>query len=167
MWKHSTLSRCMPFFWKCNTRMMSCMLPSIWECSIRFSAYLEVWLLCMKEQHNTNTAPSEFLYNRLNSYQLHEMEYHREENIVNNILHNNSFPVPTRKPKIQFDPPSHNTLTRQKWTTFTYTGPEATYITRLFKHTNLKIAYHTSHNMQSYLAQNTHIQGHFRTITSL
>jgi hypothetical protein len=96
-----------------------------------------------------------FLYNRLNSYQSHETEYQREENIIHNILHNNSFPIPTRKPKIQFDLPSNNTLTRQKWTIFAYTGPETTYITKLFKHTNLKTAYHTSHNILSYLAQNT------------
>ena len=96
-----------------------------------------------------------FVYNRLNSYQLHETEYHREENIIHNILHNNSFPIPTRKPKTQFNPPSHNALTRQKWTTFTNRGPETTYITKLFKHTNLKIAYRTSNNTQSYPAQNT------------
>jgi len=43
------VSKWMPFFWKCNSCMTSCMLPSEWECSIRCSAYLEVWLLCMKE----------------------------------------------------------------------------------------------------------------------
>jgi hypothetical protein len=35
-----------------------------------------------------------FLYNRLNSYQLHETEYQWEENIIQNFLHNNSFPLP-------------------------------------------------------------------------
>jgi len=34
------------FFWNCMT---SCMFPRVCECSIRCSAYLEVWLLCMNE----------------------------------------------------------------------------------------------------------------------
>jgi len=75
--------------------------------------------------------------------------------IIQNILHNNSFRLPPWKPKTQADPPPYNAPTNQKWTTFTYTGQETTYITKLFKHTNLKIAYHTANNVQSYLTQNT------------
>jgi hypothetical protein len=36
-----------------------------------------------------------FLYNRLNSYQLNEEEHQREENIIHNILLNNSFTIPS------------------------------------------------------------------------
>jgi hypothetical protein len=96
-----------------------------------------------------------FLYNRLNSYQLHDTEYQREDNIIRSILQNNSFPLPPRKPKTQTVPPPYNAPTKQKWTTFTYTGPETSYITKLFKHTNLRIAYRTANNIQSYLNQNT------------
>jgi len=42
MWKHSIVN--------CNNRMMSCMFPRVCECSIRCSAYFEVWLLCIKER---------------------------------------------------------------------------------------------------------------------
>jgi hypothetical protein len=45
---------------------------------------------------------------------------------------------------------------KQKWTTFTYVSPETTFITKLFKYTNLKIAYRTSNNIQSYLSLNPH-----------
>jgi hypothetical protein len=31
-------------------------------------------------------------------------------------------------------------ISRYKWTTFTYTGKETIYNTKLFKHTNIKIA---------------------------
>jgi hypothetical protein len=96
-----------------------------------------------------------FLYNRLNSDQLHETEHQREENFIQNILHNKSFPIPPQKPKTLFDPPPPQGP-HEKLTTFTYTGPESTYITKLFKHINLKIAYCTSNNIQSYLTQNTH-----------
>jgi hypothetical protein len=35
------------------------------------------------------------LYNRLNTYDLHDDEYKTEENIIHNILYNNSFPIHT------------------------------------------------------------------------
>jgi hypothetical protein len=35
-----------------------------------------------------------------------------------------------------------------------HAGPETSYITKLFKHTNHKIAYRTSNNIQSFLSQN-------------
>jgi hypothetical protein len=38
-----------------------------------------------------------FLYNRLNTYQLHNEEYQQEENIIHNILYNNSFPIHPQK----------------------------------------------------------------------
>ena len=36
-----------------------------------------------------------FLYNRLNSYHLNADEYLQEQNIIHNILWNNSFPIPS------------------------------------------------------------------------
>jgi hypothetical protein len=106
-------------------------------------------------------AAIKFLYNRLNSYQLQDSEYQHEESVIQNILHNNSFPLPTRKPKTQTTPPNHDAPSKQKWATFTYSGPETSYITKLFKHTNLKIAYRTTNNIQSYLYQNTHTKDIF------
>jgi len=37
---------------------------------------------------------------------------------------------------------------RYKWATFTYIGKETTYITKLFKHTNIKIAYVTNNSIE-------------------
>jgi len=51
-----------------------------------------------------------FLYNRLNSYQLHKTEYQREENIIQNFLHNNSFslrPPGKQRPKLTCLPTMH------------------------------------------------------------
>ena len=39
-----------------------------------------------------------FLYNRLNTYNLHEDEYKTEENIIQNIMYNNTFPIQPHKP---------------------------------------------------------------------
>jgi len=39
-----------------------------------------------------------FLYIRLNTYNLHEDEYKTEENIIQNIVYNDAFPIQSRKP---------------------------------------------------------------------
>ena len=93
-----------------------------------------------------------FLYNRLNTYQLHNKEYSQEENTIHNILYNSSFPIWPQKPIIpllnqrQSSPnPTH------KWTVFTYIGRENTYISNIFKHSDIKIAYHTNTYIDSHL----------------
>jgi len=70
-----------------------------------------------------------FLYNRLNTYDLHEDEYKTEENIIQNIMHNNAFPIHPRKPSNQGPPIStagRQTITTKapthEWTTLTYIG---------------------------------------------
>jgi hypothetical protein len=98
-----------------------------------------------------------FLYNRLNPYQLHRDEYEQEDNIIQNILHNNSFPIrpqksSTHRHKHTASPPTPNL----KWATFTYTGRETTYITNVFKHSNIKIAFHTRNSILSHLTNHTH-----------
>jgi predicted RNA-binding Zn-ribbon protein involved in translation (DUF1610 family) len=37
---------------------------------------------------------------------------------------------------------SQTIIPKQKWATFTYISKETTYITKIFKHANRKIAYH-------------------------
>jgi len=46
-------------------------------------------------------------------------------------------------------------LTPQKWCTFTYIGRETSFITKIFKHTSLKIAYRTGNTLQKHLSYNT------------
>jgi hypothetical protein len=95
-----------------------------------------------------------FLYNRLNSYQLQTAEYRQEENTIHNILHNNSFAILPKKTNRQNTPHPLNILTTQSWATLTYTGKETTYIAKLFKHTNVKIAYRTNNNLIRVLTPN-------------
>jgi hypothetical protein len=68
-----------------------------------------------------------FLYKRLNTHNLHDDEYKAEEDIIHNIIHNNSFPIHPQKQPTQR--PRTNTTERQpittqtptyKWATFTY-----------------------------------------------
>jgi hypothetical protein len=96
-----------------------------------------------------------FLYNRLYTYQLQEEEYRQEENI-HNILHNNSFPIRTSKNTAHR--PKHTTppsIQNQKWVTL-YTSKKTTYITSLFKHTNLKIAFCTNNTLLTHLTNREH-----------
>ena len=73
------------------------------------------------------------------------------------MLHNNAFPI---HPPIQKSPPdttkkqtmtTHTEIPSQKWATLTYVGKETTFITNLFKKTNVKIAFRTSNTIQKLL----------------
>jgi hypothetical protein len=100
-----------------------------------------------------------FLYNRLNTYQLCSKEYEQEENIIHNILHNNQFPPQNNTQKhqhnhttnlIPFDKSQPCTLPK-KWCTFTHIGKETLLITKIFKQTNLRIAYRTNNTLRNNL----------------
>ena len=81
------------------------------------------------------------LYNRINMYQLHNEEYQQEENIIHNILYNNSFPIhPQKPPNLDLIQQQNPPTRKHRWATFTYVGKETTYITSLFKHTDIRIA---------------------------
>ena len=101
---------------------------------------------CHPTQHKYTAV--RFLYKRLNTYNLFKEDYEKEESLHHNIMHN-SFPIhprkpPTRKTRKHLDttqtPP-------QKWTTFTYIGKETTFITNIFKRTNLKIDFRTNNTI--------------------
>jgi hypothetical protein len=88
-----------------------------------------------------------FLYNRLNSYNLQYNEYQDELNTIHNILWNNSFPI---KPhNTHSTKPTHldEPTTPPKWASFTYIGKETSYITNIFRHTELKIALRTKNTI--------------------
>jgi hypothetical protein len=90
-----------------------------------------------------------FLYNRLNMYDLLKEDYKKEENIIHNIMHNGSFPFHPRKP-LTHKMRKHLDTTQappQKWATFPYIGKEMTFITNIFKQTNLKIFFHTNNSI--------------------
>jgi hypothetical protein len=97
-----------------------------------------------------------YMYNRLESYQLNNIHYSQEINTIQNILYNNQFPLQThiRPQRKQHqnttttEPQSQN----KKWVKFTYIGKETNIITKIFKNTNLRIAYHTANTILKQLA---------------
>ena len=97
-----------------------------------------------------------FLYNRLNSYGLQHKEYQTELNTIHNILWNNSFPIKPHKPRPKKPTPLKETTTPPKWASFTYIGKETSYITNLFRHTDLKIALRTNNTIGKLLTPKYH-----------
>jgi hypothetical protein len=73
-------------------------------------------------------------------------------NIIHNILYNNSFPIKPQKLS-NLTPKQQQILPTPKcrWATFTYVGKETTYITNIFKHSDLRIAYRTNNTIHSHL----------------
>jgi hypothetical protein len=92
-----------------------------------------------------------YLYNRLESYKLQQKEYQQELNIIHKVLHNNSFPIKPQKPPISNPDKPLTTHTTQKWDSFTYIGRETTYITNIFKRTDLKITFRTTQTIANLL----------------
>jgi len=85
-----------------------------------------------------------FLYNRMNTYKLHEDEYKTEEHTIQNTMYNNAFPIQPHKPPTSELHRKIATTTHtptHKWITFTYIGRETNFITDLFRKTNLKIVF--------------------------
>jgi len=100
-----------------------------------------------------------FLYNRLQTYDLQPDEFLQEENTIQNILYKNSFPIQPHKPhhpKPQKQRQTTHTPT-QKWATFTDTGKETTYITNLFRRTDINIAFRTNNTIYNRLSAIHHI----------
>ena len=96
-----------------------------------------------------------FLYNRLSTYHLQDDEYIEEEDTIHGILSNNGFPAHTHKPPTLRQHTStlvkETSTTTHKWASFTYIGKETTFVTNLFKKTDLKVAWCTNNTIQRLL----------------
>jgi hypothetical protein len=88
-----------------------------------------------------------FLYNRLNSYSLQHKEYQHKLNTIHNILWNNSFPIKPHKTHTTKLTHPDKPTTPPKWASFTYISKETSYITNIFRHTELKIALRTNNTI--------------------
>ena len=90
-----------------------------------------------------------FLYNRLNTYHLKDDKY--KEDTIHDILSNNGFPVHTHKPptlrRTTTTLVKETNTTTHKWASFTCIGKETTFITNLFKKTDLRIAWCTTNTI--------------------
>jgi hypothetical protein len=106
---------------------------------------------CHPHEHKISSI--NYLMNRLNTYPISEEAKKKELNTIKNTLENNKYDKNKSKP--QPKPKKQNTNNEQqhkkktKWATFTYNGKETKQITKLFKDTNIKIAYKTRNTIQN------------------
>jgi hypothetical protein len=102
---------------------------------------------CHPTQHKI--AALRYFTNRLNTYPIEQTERINEKTIIQNIAHNNSFPIHIinellKKPPTQKRPEQKT----RKWATLTYYGKESYQISKIFKDTNVQITYKTRNTLQ-------------------
>jgi hypothetical protein len=104
-----------------------------------------------------------YFSNRLNSYPLEQEEKDKGKTIIQNIAHNNGFPSHITNKFINKPPPqitnttpeTKNKNNNKKWATLTYVSKETYHISKIFKNSNIQIAYKTRSNLQHLLNQKT------------
>jgi hypothetical protein len=107
--------------------------------------------------HNDSCHPTEhkhlairYMINRINTYPISIENKHKETQFLNTILRNNGYPPQIHiHNKRQTTNTASNTTQKQTWITFAYFGNETRTITKLFKNTNLHIAYKTNNTLRS------------------
>jgi hypothetical protein len=106
--------------------------------------------------HNTSCHPNEhkksainYLYNRVNTYGLTNENKHKEEEIIAHILENNQYPLHIIYNKQT--PSNSNTPQNRKWITFTYFGSCTRMISKIFRNTNMKVAFRTNNTLKQHL----------------
>ena len=133
--------------------------PTCWKTSIYRKPTCTDTIIPFSSNHPTQHkyAAIRFLYNRLNTYNLQENKYKTEENTIHKIMQNHDFLIHPYHPpcprQTTVTPDKRMTTTIQKWATFTYIGKETTFITNLFKKTNLGIALCINTTIQRLLMQ--------------
>jgi hypothetical protein len=96
-----------------------------------------------------------YFTNHLNTYQLNPIEKNNERLIIQNIAYNNGFPLDIvgnlmKKQPIHFKTTQGKSKDK-KWVTLTFFGKETYYISKVFKHTSLQVAFKTKNSLQSLL----------------
>jgi len=103
----------------------------------------------------------------MENYPINDTQKHTEFSTIRHILHNikydptlidhlNSTNWQEYKPHTQSDGSNiHKTQQKIKWATFTYMGKCTTYITKLFRNTNIKVAYKTNNTIGKILTNRT------------
>jgi hypothetical protein len=101
-----------------------------------------------------------YFANRLNTYQMKPNEREKEKLNIQNIAHNNGFPLHTVNNLMNKQPPQSINASPQiennkKWATLTYFDKETYRISKIFKDSNMQITFKTKNNLQYLLHQPT------------
>jgi hypothetical protein len=95
------------------------------------------------------TAAIRYCWNRMKTYNLTPENRQKERDNIRQILLNNKYNASIDK----FNKGKGQKLDnrRHKWAKFTYTGKETRFITKLFKNTDVKIAFTTDNTIEKHL----------------
>ena len=88
-----------------------------------------------------------YFTNRIHTYSLDPENKQKEINTVKQIVYNNKYGTLTVRKTRSNKPKHQQTCQNPKWATFAYVGRETRVIIKLFKNTNIKIAYTTNNNL--------------------
>jgi hypothetical protein len=83
----------------------------------------------------------------MNQYPLTRANIKKENEIIKEILNNDYL----QQNIYQKQKPPRTNVEQKKWIAFTYFGPETRAITKLFRNTNIGIAYRTRNNIKPHL----------------
>jgi hypothetical protein len=102
---------------------------------------------CHPKEH-AYAAPR-YLIHRWENYPITSEAKRQEPRVLQNILHNNSFPLQIIQKLQETKDKEHKKIdnTKQKWISFTFSWNETRRITNIFKRTNLRISYKTRNNI--------------------
>jgi hypothetical protein len=104
-------------------------------------------------------SPIRYLLNRNTTHLLTPESRQRENVIINHILRANQYYAEHKTMRtITTNTIRDAGIQSKKWAKFTYTGKEVRTITKLFKHTNLNIAFTTKNTIGRLLSLNPHIR---------
>jgi hypothetical protein len=100
---------------------------------------------CHPREHKL--AAIRYLYNRTNNYQIPPDTIQKEDNIIQQILHNYGYNTPIRKPTYSSNKLKPN-IQKTQLTKFTYVGKETRAITKVFKNTKIRVTYSTKNTKE-------------------
>ena len=101
---------------------------------------------CHPGEHKA--AAIRYFHNRLRTYGLTPRSRQKEENTVRQILNNNKYDASIwEKIKKQKRNKQDDQKEKKRWAKFTYVGKETKLITKLFKDTNIKVAFTTDNTI--------------------
>jgi hypothetical protein len=103
---------------------------------------------CHPREHNT--AAIRYYCNRMNTYKLTPESKLKERDNIRQILLNNKYSASSLE-KFNKEKRIGHDNQKKKWAKFTYIGKETRFITKLFKNTNVKIAFTTNNTTEKCL----------------
>jgi hypothetical protein len=104
---------------------------------------------CHPREHKM--AAIHYFYTRMNACLLSPKKWQKENTRVQQILKNNEYNTKIPENLFKKEKPKQNT-NKIQWAKFTYTGKETRAVTKVFKNTNIKIAYSTNNTIEKLLA---------------